>query len=308
MFMLSRGRIILLICVLLLLYVIVPQIGSFSDSWAAVRAADINPILLGTTLVVLTYVIAASVYWLLAIKPLQFRSTLGVQAASAFTNRLLPAGLGTLTLYVQYLRKAKHTLPEALAVAGTNNILGIAGHVALLLAVLLLTAEPTYPVHLDLMPGKQLQLLLAGIVLVVLVNLLIFSRLRHTAYKITAEVLNSLMIYRKRPARLIIATLTSVLLTCCYVEIFFLCALSVNIHVPLQHIFVVFTAGMIVGTVTPTPGGLVGAEAGLTGGLIAYGIQPDTALATALLYRFLTYWLPILPGLAVFIRVRRLYG
>jgi uncharacterized protein (TIRG00374 family) len=80
------------------------------------------------------------------------------------------------------------------------------------------------------------------------------------------------------------------------------------LHLGLEHIFLVFTIGMIVGTATPTPGGLVGAEAGLTGGLITYGVQADTALAAALLYRFLTYWLPLLPGFIIFVRIRKLYS
>jgi uncharacterized protein (TIRG00374 family) len=98
------------------------------------------------------------------------------------------------------------------------------------------------------------------------------------------------------------------LLTVTYVTIFYYCTEAVGIHLELQQVFLVFTIGMIVGTATPTPGGLVGAEAGLTGGLIAYGVQPDMALAAALLYRFLTYWLPLLPGFITFVNIRRLYS
>lgn len=50
---------------------------------------------------------------------------------------------------------------------------------------------------------------------------------------------------------------------------------------------------------------MIGAEAGLVAGFVAYGIPADRALAIALLYRFLTYWLPLLPGFVAFVIVQR---
>jgi uncharacterized protein (TIRG00374 family) len=96
-------------------------------------------------------------------------------------------------------------------------------------------------------------------------------------------------------------------LTSCYVLVLYLCVQSVGISLPLWNVFAVFTMGVVAGTVTPTPGGLVGAEAGLLAGLVAYGVDASPALAAVLLYRFLTYWLPLVPGFAVFITIRRRY-
>jgi uncharacterized protein (TIRG00374 family) len=63
---------------------------------------------------------------------------------------------------------------------------------------------------------------------------------------------------------------------------------------------------MLASTATPTPGGLVGAEAGLFAGFVAYGVSAPMAGAAVLLYRFVTYWLPLLPGvLALFLARRR---
>ena len=84
-------------------------------------------------------------------------------------------------------------------------------------------------------------------------------------------------------------------------------AQALDVHLSAQALFMAFSIGTLAGAVTPTPGGLVGAEAGLTAGLAAYGVAPETALAVALLHRFLTYWLPLLPAFAVFIGMRRLY-
>jgi uncharacterized membrane protein YbhN (UPF0104 family) len=307
---LTKKRVLLLLVLLLVLYIIVPRIGSFSDSFAVVRQADAGSLLAAAAATILTFIIAATMYWRLALRPLPFRQTLLVQTASAFTNRLLPGGFGTLTLYVQYLRMSGHSLSEAITVAGTNNLLGIVGHL-IILAVVLLVTNDSYPAKLQIptaFSGAFPWLILLGIIVILGANLLVFRTFRKHAYRITKEIYGYILQYFKRPAALFSALGLSLVLTATYVTIFFFCTVAVGIQLEIQHVFLVFTIGMIVGTATPTPGGLVGAEAGLTGGLIAYGVSPDMALAAALVYRFLTYWLPLLPGFIVFVRIRKLYS
>jgi uncharacterized protein (TIRG00374 family) len=296
----------MLLGLLLLLYIVVPRISSFSDSFTAVRQANGWYVLTAMLLTAVTYAASAAIYWSLAIRPVRYLPTFSVQVASAFTNRLLPGGLGALTLYVQYLRRTGHSFSQAVAVAGSNNLLGIVGHLAILVTVLGVTND-TYPTKINLPSSGMVWLVLGGILVIVAVNLLVFRRLRHNAYRVTKEVISSILLYRKRPYKLITAFLFSVGLTLLYVAVFYCCVAGVGLHMSIAHVFLVFTIGMIVGTATPTPGGLVGAEAGLTGGLIAYGAPADAALAAALLYRFLTYWLPLLPGLITFVKIRKLY-
>jgi len=57
------------------------------------------------------------------------------------------------------------------------------------------------------------------------------------------------------------------------------------------NIAVSYLTGLI-----PVPGGLGVAEAGLAAGLAAVGVAPDVAVAVSLTYRFITTWLPPLPG------------
>jgi undecaprenyl-diphosphatase len=46
----------------------------------------------------------------------------------------------------------------------------------------------------------------------------------------------------------------------------------------------------------PTPGGIGAAEAALIAGLTAFGVDPAVAVPAVFLYRFATFWLPVLPG------------
>lgn len=57
----------------------------------------------------------------------------------------------------------------------------------------------------------------------------------------------------------------------------------------------------------PAPGGLGPTEAAYIAGLALAGLDRGTALATVLLFRLATYWLPLLPG-GVSYRVLRRQG
>lgn len=301
------GRVALLLFFLLLLYVVVPRIDNLSASLDSLRDANFGYIALACVVVAATYGLAALTYWLVALKPrLNYRRTLAIQTASAFANRLLPAGLGGLTLSVQYLRKEGYTTAQAAAVAGVNNLLGGAGHF-LLLCVVLLSNPGASAASLKLPEVPHGWLILIILISIVAVLLIAFKTLRQLVLKATGQISRYIVSYRKHPGRLAGGLLSSLLVTTCYALVLYVSALSLGAELSMPQVFVVFTVGVAAATVTPTPGGLVGAEAGLTAGLITYGIEGSLALAIALLYRFLTYWLPLLPGFVVFVLVRRLY-
>jgi uncharacterized protein (TIRG00374 family) len=58
----------------------------------------------------------------------------------------------------------------------------------------------------------------------------------------------------------------------------------------------VFFIVTLLGSFIPTPGGVGVIEAGLSGALVASGVAPASALAAVLVYRLITYVMPILFG------------
>lgn len=70
--------------------------------------------------------------------------------------------------------------------------------------------------------------------------------------------------------------------------------------VPVVAVLAVFVIGQTLGHIAPIPGGLGAVEALTVAGLSAVGIQARLAVATVLTMRVLTYWLPVLPGIAMF--------
>ena len=51
--------------------------------------------------------------------------------------------------------------------------------------------------------------------------------------------------------------------------------------------------GSALGAIVPTPGGVGAVEAALTAGLVAAGLHGTEAASAVLLFRLLTFWLPV---------------
>ena len=68
-----------------------------------------------------------------------------------------------------------------------------------------------------------------------------------------------------------------------------------------------YFTGML-GNLLPLPGGLGGVEGGMIGALIGFGVDAGLAIAAVLSYRAFAFWLPMLPGLLAYLRLRRTVG
>lgn len=300
------GRTILVIAVLLLAYAIGSQTESFAASFVLLRQADLQLVVIAGLLVVASYMAAACTYCLLALRPLRYGLTLLVQGAGAFANRVLPAGLGGLTLNVRYLRKQRHSMAQALVVASVNNTLGFVGHMVLFGLALLVGTGAVLP---EATTSHLSTPLYGGIAVVCLLIAIVAAvpRWRRWVARLARESMRQFLSYRRRPLRLVLALASSMLVTFVTILVFYVSGRALGVVLSFEQAFIIFTVGMLVGTLVPTPGGLGGVEAGLVAGLVAFGEPAAMALAVALLFRLLSYWLPLLPGFVLFMLARKQY-
>jgi uncharacterized protein (TIRG00374 family) len=77
---------------------------------------------------------------------------------------------------------------------------------------------------------------------------------------------------------------------------FYACIEALGAEVNVAALAVVQLVGNTVGSAVPTPGGLGAVEAALTAGLSALGLSTGLAVSAVLLFRIVSFWLPILPG------------
>ena len=81
-------------------------------------------------------------------------------------------------------------------------------------------------------------------------------------------------------------------------------SLGVGDELGTTEFFRVFYLAHLASTFAPTPGGVGVVEAGMTGALMAAGVDTTTALAGVLVYRFLTYVVPIVFGAVLYVAWR----
>jgi uncharacterized membrane protein YbhN (UPF0104 family) len=64
-----------------------------------------------------------------------------------------------------------------------------------------------------------------------------------------------------------------------------------------------FFVGML-GNLLPIPGGVGGVEGGMIGAYAAFGVDAGLAVVAVLVFRAFTFWLPLIPGVIAFFRLR----
>ena len=88
-----------------------------------------------------------------------------------------------------------------------------------------------------------------------------------------------------------------------------LCALRAVGASPRPSLVVLaYASAELLAQIPFTPGGLGFVEAGLVGTLTLAGVPAHAALAATLLYRLVSYWLPIPVGAVAYLLFRRRYG
>jgi uncharacterized membrane protein YbhN (UPF0104 family) len=286
---------------LVALYVILPQLTAFHSSRHLLLHPDTPWVILAIGLTGLTYLAAAATYCLLAFRPLRYYATVTVQLAAMFVNRLLPSGLGALGVNYAYLRRMKHNSVQAGSVVAINNLLGVIGNGLLAGLVLSISGRGALPGY-DRALGFIIKLVLAGTALVIGLALVLRRR---RVNKTILEIRKDILSYRQRRGHLAAALASSMMLTLANVLCLVCCAQALGVNLSFAAALIVFSFGVGASTAIPTPGGLGGFEAGLTAGIAAYHIASPTALAIALLYRLVSYWLPLLPGVAALVISQR---
>lgn len=288
-----------LVCLGLLAVLVVREKQTFVDSLQIIRTVSPYWILTGFAMLLLSVLASSAVYRALSIRPLAYWQTVMVQTGSLGINRLLPAGSGALGVAYLFLRANRVGKVQAATIVTANNLLGFVGHALLLGGSIVL-----YPHVLDHFQDVNVHKLgiwiaLAGFVVGAVILVVLLLRRRKLA------LFSSIRPLFQRPQRLSIALFFSILITLCYASAVLLSAAALGYHLSFAASLLVLSFSVAAASAIPIPGGVGAAEAGIFAGMHAYGASVPDALAIALLYRVMTFWLPLLVGGVVFIFVIR---
>ncbi|WP_420894079.1 lysylphosphatidylglycerol synthase transmembrane domain-containing protein [Streptomyces virginiae] len=246
----------------------------------------------------LSYVAAAMSLLGFVPERVPFLRTVVAQVAGSFVKLVAPAAVGGVALNTRFLQRAGIRPGLAVASVGASQLFGLASHILLLLSFGYLTGTEKTP---EMTPSRTVIAgLLTVAVLVLVVTAVPFMRkfVVTRVRALFAGVVPRMLDVLQRPKKLVTGIGGMLLLTGCFVM-----CLDASIRafgggeaISYASIAVVFLAGNALGSAAPTPGGMGAVEATLTLGLVAAGLEKEVAISAVLLFRLMTFWLPVLPG------------
>ena len=292
-----------LVATILAGYLLIVQLGRVNFATLLSKA---NPlwILVALGLSVLTYVAAALSLSGFVPGRLNFIRTMLAQLAGSFVTLVTPAAVGGAALNVRYLQRNKVPPAVAAASVGVVQVVAFVLHLLLLVIFVAITGARSH----SLRPPTWAYFVIAGLVVAALgVAAVPRGRrlLRARLAPALGQVLPRLLEVLQQPRKLAEGIGGALMLTACYILCLDACVRALGGSLSLTSAAVVYLTGSALGSVVPTPGGLGAVEAALAAGLTATGMAAATAVSAVLLFRLLTFWLPVPLGWAAFTYLRR---
>ncbi|GAA4204989.1 hypothetical protein GCM10023074_43530 [Microbispora amethystogenes] len=253
----------------------------------------------------LSYVAAAVMLRGFVPEPLPLGHTILAQLAGSFVKLVAPAAVGGVAINTRYLQKRGVPPGAAVASVGASQLIGLTIHISLLLLFGYLTGTQAAP---SLTPSRGLLMVLLGVAVLFLILLAIRPLRRVVTTRVRAMfsgVIPRLLDIVQSPRKVLEAVAGTLLLTLSFVICLAGCVHAFGGEVAFTAVAVVFLAGNAIGSAAPTPGGLGAVETSLSVGLTVAGLPATVATSAVLLFRLMTFWLPVLPGWASFAYLQR---
>jgi glycosyltransferase 2 family protein len=263
---------------------------SFSQ---ALRQADWRWGAVALLLSALTYVGATWALSGFVLERLRFVQTFLTQVACSFVTLVTPAAVGGVALNLRYLRKRNLTSADAVASIGVSQVIAFALHL-ILLVIFIAVAGSSHDTSLR--PPGWTYIALAVLVSVALVVLaipagrkLLLSRLTSTL----GQVIPRLLDLAQQPAKLAEGIGGTLVVDAAYIGCLAVSVRAFGGSLSIAAVAVVYLTGSAIGSAVPTPGGIGAVEAALSAGLTAAGLHGTVAFSAVLLFRTVTFWLPV---------------
>jgi uncharacterized membrane protein YbhN (UPF0104 family)/tRNA A-37 threonylcarbamoyl transferase component Bud32 len=285
--------------VVILTSINVDEIGS------ALTSSDWRWSVVAFVLGLATYVGAGLTFAAFAPVRITLRSATLVHAVGSFVSLAAPAGVGSAALNLRLL--TRRGVSASLAVA-TVALVQVSQFVVTILLLLLLSLVSGSNDTTLFAPGPG-TLIAMGAVAVALAAALLFPGVRRWAVRTSMPTVRQtwprLVDVLGHPGRVALALLGNVMLTMGYVLAFDASLAAFGQHRGLVEVAVVYLVGNAAGAAIPTPGGIGTIEVTLIGGLTAAGVNAGVAASVVVLFRLLTFWLPIPIGWVALRHMRR---
>lgn len=284
-----RPRTIFTIAVAFIAVFIVVGSLNFSDIVTTVKSANPWWMLASAVLACLIWVGSAVPLVALSPEKLSLRETLIAQVAASIITIVAPAGVGPAALNLRYLRKRR--VPTAMAVT-TVTLMQISQALITIILLLIVMVIAGSSLSVSVPYGTIL-----GVVAVVMVAVGVIVAVPKVRRWIWAkiqptwqQVYPRLLWIIGQPRRLAAVVGGNLLMNIGYVGAFWTALLAMGGSLNFSTVSITYLTANAAGSFIPSPGGIGTVETALTSGLTVAGISSSVAIATALLYRLVTFY------------------
>jgi len=234
-----------------------------------------------------------------------FGRTLAAQISLSFLRLVAPSAVGNVAVNIRLLTRAGVDGPLAAASVAANQVGNVAVTVPLV-ALFAVVSGSSAAANLEPSP-RTITIALAAVATLGLLTLIPRVRvwIGEVWRNFAERGLPRLFDVLSNPHKLSVAIGGIVLQLLALVMCFYASVRAVGTTVDFTALAVVQLVGNTIGMAVPTPGGLGAVEAALSAGIGTIGVGGAYALPAVLLFRFISFWLPIVPGWILWTQLQR---
>lgn len=288
----SRWSVIAIVASLVAIYFLLPQLTQFRGSIPIIEHADLWWVAAALIMSALSFFAAGYTQYVAGNYIGSFGKITILQLTGAFINHFLPFNMGSSGLTARYYWTLGKSKTAAIALSVTPIAFSVLMNIATIAVVSPVTLSH---IRQHYFGGQSAAWLLAsaGVVLAVL---LLIPPLRRRVEVIIHEAINSFTNIKLR------TQLPGLLFGSLALTVTLATALLFSVHaahasISANDAFTIFVTQAVVQNLAPTPGGIGASEAFLVFGMTSVGIGLDQAIAATLIFRFVSFWIPIIPGM-----------
>ena len=282
-------------------FILAPQLKYLSGTVSVLTRVSLLWVYAGIIMVGVEFLFAGIAQYVAGNKSGSFRKITVLQLTGAFVNHFLPFNLGSVSLTARYYQRLGESSTRAVSLAMVPLTFQVAISIVLIallspvtLSHLLRTSAHTHLITLGLPIGLVL----------VLLCIIFVPKLRRLAGKMLAETTRAFISIRLWPdLPLLIATSAGYMFAWTAILIF--SALAVHSPLNIFVAFIIYISSSVVQNFAPTPGGLGATEAYVTIALVSTGKSLPVAAAITILFRFVSFVIPIFPAILATVEVHR---
>jgi uncharacterized membrane protein YbhN (UPF0104 family)/tRNA A-37 threonylcarbamoyl transferase component Bud32 len=294
----SVGQVVSAFGFVFLVLVLFAFASNWSDISSALQDADWTRLPATVVLAMLPFPAGALSLMGSVVRALPLGRTTVVMFAQSFLNRFTPMNAGGMAMRVRYLQKGGTDVAAAAAAVGlTSAASGVMQ--AVLFAVFIVAAGNSPGGALELPDVESVALLVLAVAALLGLIALIPSarRLAVKWWEVgRAKFGEDLRGVAAEPSKLAMlfggAGLSKLFTISCFVA----SCRAFDITIGYADLGLLYLIGSSVGAAVPTPGGVGGVEAALIAVLTGAGVDNATAAAAVIVFRLVSFWLPVVPG------------